>query len=88
MNTNRQEFFINNYDRIFTVRLLWSIGQPIVFGTIKEIIKYSLQPNNGIEGFYEVEGKRLRKVSKKELKEIGHYDKELQQLKEELFKKY
>lgn len=88
MNTNKQEFFINNYDRIFTVRLLWSTKQPIVFGTLKEIIKYALQPNNGIEGFYEVEGKKLRKVSKKELKEIGNYDEELEQLKEELFKKY
>lgn len=27
---NRQDFFINDYDRIFTVKLAWNIKQPFV----------------------------------------------------------
>lgn len=81
------KFFLNKHDRIFTVRLLWSIGQPIVFGTLEEIIKYALKPNNGIEGFYEVEGKKMCKVSKKELKEFM-CNKDLKPLLEQLFTIY
>lgn len=83
---DQSTFFSNNYDRIFTVRLLWRICQPIVFGTLDEIVKYAIQPNNGIEGFYEVEGIKLRKVSKKELKEL--LSRQFPELSEQLFKKY
>lgn len=81
------KFFLNKHDRIFTVRLLWNIGQPIVFGTLEEVIKYALKPNNGIEGFYELEGKKMRKVSKKELKEFMQNE-DLRPLLEQLFTIY
>ena len=70
---NRQSFFRNDCDRIFTVRLMWSIGQPWVCGTIDKVVEYALEPNNGIEGFYEILGKKFYKVSKKDLYEILEY---------------
>lgn len=84
----RHEFFINDCDRVFTVRLLWSICQPVVFGTLEKVVEYSLLPNNGIEGFYEVEGNRLRKLRKKELKELLSYQEKYIELREQLFKVY
>lgn len=82
----RDAFFTNEYDRIFTVRLLWNIRQPIVFGTLDEVVKYALKPNNGIEAFYEVEGNKIRKVSKKELKQMLEYSQP--ELYKQLFKRY
>lgn len=82
---SRDTFFQNTYDRVFTVRLLWNIGQPLVCGTLEEVVKYALKPNNGIEGFYEIEGNKMRKVSKKEMKEFTIISEDL---KTELFKKY
>ena len=69
----RQNFFINDSDRIFTVRLMWSIGQPWVCGTIDKVVEYALEPNNGIEGIYEILGKEIYKISKKDLYEILGY---------------
>lgn len=83
--TTRQDFFINDYDRIFTVRLLWSIGQPTVFGRLDKVIEYALKPNNGIEGFYEIVGTKMRKMTKKELRECYFVP---QSLMDELFKVY
>lgn len=68
------KLFINHSYRIFMVRFLWSIGQPTVIGELKEIVSYALETkNNGIESFYEIEGSKIRKVSKKELKEMLYY---------------
>ena len=43
--------------------------------------------NNGIESFYEIEGSKIRKVSKKELKEMLSYRDDADLL-ERLFKVY
>lgn len=83
----KDNFFINQSDRIFTVRLMWSIAQPFVCGTLEEVVKYALQPNNGIEYFAEITGQKFKKVSKKDLKAmLSHAP--LNKLGEELFKKY
>lgn len=83
----RNEFFINDYDRIFTVRLMWDIAQPFVCGTLEEVVRYALQPNNGIDYFAEITNAKLKKVSKGELKAMlisqGHED-----LSQQLFKKF
>ena len=86
----RQTFFSNKLDRIFSIKLAWNIGQPFVCGTLKEIIKYALQPNNGIEGIFEIDGMKFKRVSKKQLKEIKEktFDDELAELLKELEKKY
>jgi hypothetical protein len=81
-------FFSNSYDRIFTVRLMWSIGQPFVCGTIEEIVKYALKPNNGIEYFAEITNGSFKKVSKKDIKALLSRTPELTELSKELFKKY
>ena len=83
----KQLFFINDYNRIFTVKLAWNIGQPFVCGALKEVVEYALKPNNGIEYFAEITNSIIKKVSKKDLKSML----EAQQLKElstELFSKY
>lgn len=82
-----KELFINDYDRIFTVRLAWSIGQPFVCGLLVDVVKYALKPNNGIEYFAELSNLQLKKLKKYQLKrmliESGHQD-----LCDQLFKKY
>jgi len=83
---NNDTFFANQNETIFTVRLLWSISQPTVFGVLEEVVKYALQPNNGIEGFYEVDRTKLKKVSKKDLKLM--LDQRFPELSEQLFKRY
>lgn len=71
----KDKLFINDYDRVFMVRFMWNIGQPIVIGTLQEVVKYALNTsNNGIKGFYEIEGDRLNKVSKRELREMLSFD--------------
>jgi hypothetical protein len=86
MNT-RNTFFINDYDRIFTVKLLWDIRQPFVCGDLKSVVEYALKLNNGIEYFAEITGGKFKKVSKKELKAMLSH-KPLTELGEQLFKKY
>lgn len=83
----RNEIFINDYDRIFTVRLMWNISQPFVCGTLKEVVKYALQPNNGIEYFAEITNGKFKKVSKANLKAMLSYE-PLTEMSKELFKKY
>lgn len=80
--------YINNYNRIFSVRLMWDIGQPFVCGTLEQVVKYALQPNNGIEYFCEIDTHhKVRKVPKKELKEML-LAQGLKDMSIELFKKY
>jgi hypothetical protein len=81
-------FFLNRNSRVFTVRLMWDIAQPFVCGTLPEVVKYALQPNNGIEGFYEITGRKIRKVSKEELKKLLSQSAEKTELREQLFKKF
>lgn len=82
-----QTFFLNSSSIIFTVKLAWNIGQPFVCGTLEEVVKYALKPNNGIEGFYELTNNSIKKVSKKELKKLLECS-GLNDLSIELFKKY
>lgn len=80
-------FFLNTHSRIFTVKLMWDIAQPFVCGTLEEVVKYALLPNNGIEYFAEITGGKIKKVAKKELKAmLSHAP--LTELCEQLFKKY
>jgi hypothetical protein len=81
------KIFINKSNRIFTVRLMWDIGQPFVCGTLEEVVKYAIQPNNGIEYFAELTGNKFKRVSKKDLKAMLSHS-SLTKLGEELFKKY
>lgn len=76
-------FFKNEYDRIFTVKLLSKPLQPFVCGTIEEVVKYALTHEKGIGGFYELTRYKATKVSKKDLREIL-----LPDLAEQLFKIY
>jgi hypothetical protein len=85
--TNRNTFFINDYDRIFTVRLMWNISQPFVCGTLEDVVKYALKPNNGIEYFAELTNGKFNKVSKKDLKAMLS-NAPLTELSKELFNKY
>lgn len=81
------KLFINHYNRIFMVRFLWITSQPTVIGELEEIVSYALETkNNGIESFYEIEGSKIRKVSKNELKEMLSY--KYIDLMERLFKVY
>jgi hypothetical protein len=82
-----QTFFINQMSQIFTVKLAWNIGQPFACGTLEEVVKYALQPNNGIEGFYEITNNSIKKVSKKQIKYLLECQ-QLTDLSEQLFKKY
>jgi len=82
-----QLFFSNHTNRIFTVRLMWDISQPFVCGTLPEVVKYALKPNNGIEGFYEISGNKFTKVSKKEIKAMLSHEPNVE-LGIQLFKKY
>jgi hypothetical protein len=84
---NRNEFFINEYDRIFTVKLMWDIAQPFVCGTLEQVVKYALQPNNGIEYFAEIKGGKIKKVSKANLKSMLHAQGHAE-LSDDLFKKH
>ena len=86
-NPTRNNFFINDYDRIFTVKLACGIRQPFVCGDLKSVVEYALKPNNGIEYFAEITNGKILKVSKKQLKELLNSDK-LINLSTELFKKY
>jgi len=81
------EIYINNYNRVFSVRLAWNIGQPFVCGTLKQVVEYALQPNNGIEYFCEISIGKIKKVSKKDLKTML-ITQGLEDLSNELFKKY
>jgi hypothetical protein len=85
--TKRQTFFINDYNRIFTVRLAWNIGQPFVCGSLKDVVEYALKPNNGIEYFAEITNHSFKKVSKKDLK-IMLEAQGLNELSKELFSKF
>lgn len=85
---NRDKFFLNDYSKIFTVKLAWQIAQPFVCGELKEVIEYALKPNNGIEYFAEVTNSGFKKVSKKELREMLSYKEDLQALSQQLFAKY
>lgn len=81
----RDTLFTNSYDRVFSVRLQWNISQPFVCGQLQHVVEYALQPNNGIEAFYELTDCKLKKVSKKELKRLLV---NLPELSNALFKKY
>jgi len=83
----RDTFFKNEFDRIFTVKLLWNIGQPFVCGTLKNIVEYALKPNNGIESFYEITNNSMKRVSKKDLKTLLE-NAGLTELSKKLFLKY
>lgn len=87
-NEQRQDFFINDYDRIFTVKLAWNIGQPFVCGKLQNVIEYALKPNNGIEYFAEITNGKISKVSKKQLKAMLSHGDILPELSKQLFKKY
>lgn len=85
---SKQTFFQNDYNTIYSVHLLWSIGQPLVFGTLQEVVKYALKPNNGIDYFCEITPlHKVKKVSKKDLKNMLE-SQGLKNLSDELFKKY
>lgn len=86
----RQKSFVNGIDRIFSIKLAWNIGQPFFCGTLKEVVKYALQPNNGIESIFEIDGYKFKKVTKKELRNIKEntFDDELKCLLSELENKY
>ena len=86
----RQTFFSNKVDRIFSIKLAWNIGQPFVCGTLKEVARYAIQPNNGIEAIFEIDGMKFKRVSKKQLKEFKEntFDDELRGLLADLEKKY
>ena len=72
--------------RLFTVKLRQAIGSPFVVGTLEEVVKYALTHDRGIDGFYEIEGLKFRKLSKKEIKSIlSHGNSELS---DKLFKVY
>ena len=86
-NAKRNDFFINDYDRIFTVKLAWNIGQPFVCGTLKKVVEYAIEPNNRIEYFAELTNGG-KKVSKKELKALLSHTTELAELSKKLFSKY
>lgn len=86
--TRRQQFFINDHDRIFTVKLAWDIAQPFVCGKLQHVVEYALQPNNGIEYFAEITNGKFSKVSKKQLKNMLSHGDILPKLSEQLFKKY
>ncbi len=80
--------YINDYNRIFSVRLLWDISQPFVCGTLKEIVEYGLKQNNGIDYFCEIDTYyKVKKVPKKQLKTMLEAQ-GLTDLSNELFKKY
>lgn len=81
------KIFINKSARIFTVKLMWDIGQPFVCGTLEEVVKYALKPNNGIEYFAELTGSSFKRISKKDLKELMNRA-SLQDLSKQLFRKY
>ena len=82
-----QNFFINTHSNIYTVHLLWNIGQPFVCGTLEEVVKYALKPNNGIDYFALISNYKIEKVSKKDLKNMlicqGY-----ENLSKELFSKF
>lgn len=84
----RQDFFINDYDRIFTVKLAWDIAQPFVCGTLQKVVEYALQPNNGIEYFAEITNGKINKCSKKQLKAMLSHGDRLSELAKQLFSKY
>lgn len=87
LKKTNDKFFINHHSNIFTVKLAWDIGQPFVCGTLEEVVKYALQPNNGIEYFARINQNGIKKVSKRDLKAmLSHAP--LTKLGEELFKKY
>ena len=79
--------YINDYNRIFSVRLAWNIKQPFVCGTLEQVVEYALEPNNGIEYFCEITNGKIKKVSKKDLKVMLNAQ-GFENLSIELFKKY
>lgn len=81
------KMFINQSNRVFTVRLMWDIGQPFVCGTLEEVVKYALEPNNGIEYFAEITNCKFKKVSKKDLKAMLSHEPNVE-LGKRLFAKY
>ena len=88
-NNTRNTFFINDYDRIFTVRLAWNISQPFVCGTLTDVVKYALTAKNGIEYFAEIENQsKIKKLSKKLLRDMLSHGEEKQALSIELFKRF
>lgn len=84
MNT-QNDFFQNNYDRIFSVVLLWDIGQPFVCGTLEKVVEYALKPNNGISHFIELTN-GYKKVSKKDLKAM--LERQNKEMSIELFSRF
>lgn len=83
----RNEFFINDYDRIFTVRVMWNIAQPFVCGNLEQVVRYALQPNNGIDYFAEITNGKPKKLTKKQIKAMLHAQ-GFAELSDQLFKKY
>lgn len=81
----KQTFFKNDYNRIFTVRGLWNIGQPFVCGELKEVVEYALTLKNGIDFFAEINSYKIKKVSKKDLEKMLDAQ-GLSELKDKLFK--
>lgn len=83
-----QIFFLNKYHRVFTVKFMYDLTQPFICGTFEEILKHATtREHNGIEGFFELTGYKVRKVSKKELKTMIAAQR-LYELGEKLFKIY
>jgi len=65
----KNQLFESN-STVYTVRLLWDVGQPFVCGSLEEVVKYSLKENNGIDYFAEITNLGFKKLSKKYLKTI------------------
>ena len=78
--------YSNSISQVFTVKLAYNMGQPFVCGTLEEIIRYALLPNNGIVAFYELTNNKMEKVTKKRLKAMLSHG--LGELSTQLFKKY
>ena len=80
---NNQFFESNQYDT-FTVKLMWTIRQDFVCGSLEKVVEYALEKGvRGIECFYRVDGFNFIKMTKKELKQLLKPE-----LSEKLFKKY
>lgn len=80
--------YIQDYNRVFTVRGAWDIGQPFVCGSLEEVIEYALTLENGIEYFAEINNVGFKKIPKKQLKVMLSYRESNKELSEKLFKKY
>ena len=66
---DRQDFFINSHDRIFTVRYTKRMGQHFVCGTIDTVVKYIMDnPQWSVLGVYEIGDRSYQRMTKNDLK--------------------